>query len=264
MQRLLPAIASTLAVAFTFAPCASAQTAMKMKIETAFTNSLGMPFVKVPSLGGVLVCRFETRVKDYAPFAAQAAVEWRKPDFPQTPDHPAVNVSWQDAKAFCDWLGKKEGHGRTYRLLTDAEWSTLAGLTEKPGLSPMLQPPSAGVFHWGPRPLAKDVGNFCDEAFGRKYRGSYDGKWLEIDDGHADTAPVGSYPEDAHGLFDFAGNVWEWVEGWYDPPRNTLRIVRGGSFRAGGEKRLLASFRGPDPYNVHLDSVGFRVVCGKE
>lgn len=233
-----------------------------VKVKTTLTNSLGMPFVKVASIGGKLVCRFETRVKDYEAFAAQTGTEWRKPEFAQTPDHPAVNVSWQDAKAYCEWLGKKEG--RLYRLLTDSEWSTLAGLKEQADVSPMLQPQSVGVYHWGTRPVAGDVGNFCDEAFGRKYRGSYDGKWLEIDDGHADTAAVGSYAEDANGLYDFAGNVWEWVEGWYDPPRNTLRIVRGGSFRAGGEKRLLASFRGPDPYTARLDSVGFRIVCEKE
>lgn len=235
--------------------------AQPAKIETAFTNSLEMPFVRVASINA-LVCRFETRVKDYQPFATATNTEWPKTDFSQTPDHPAVNVSWQDAQAFCAWLSQKEG--RKYRLLTDAEWSTLAGLKEKPDVSPMLQPPSTGIFHWGTRPLAEDVGNFCDEAFGKKYRATYDAKWLPIDDGHADTASVGSYPEDANGLFDFAGNVWEWVDGWYDPPKNTLRIVRGGSFRAGGEKRLLASFRGPDPYNVRLDSVGFRIVCEKE
>lgn len=255
MQRIL----HTLAL-FAFSSCALAQTAAK--VETAFTNSLSMPFVKVPTLNGALVCRFETRVKDYEPFASQSGTEWKKPEFAQTPDHPAVNVSWQDSQAYCAWLGKKEG--RTYRLLTDTEWSILAGLKEKPDVSPMLQPQSTGIFHWGTRPVAGDVGNFCDEAFGRKYRGTYDGKWLEIDDGHADTAPVGSYAEDSNGLFDFAGNVWEWVDGWYDPPRNTMRIVRGGSFRAGGEKRLLASFRGPDPYTARLDSVGFRIVCAKE
>lgn len=256
MRRAL----NTLLLLLCLMPCARAQQAMK--VETAFTNSLGMPFVKVASIGGVLVCRFETRVRDYEPFATHSGVEWMKPGFSQTAEHPAVNVSWQDAKAYCEWIGKKEG--RAYRLLTDAEWSTLAGLREKADTSPMLQPASTGVFHWGARPPANDVGNFCDEAFGRKYGGSYDAKWLEIDDGHADTAPVGSYPEDANGLLDFAGNVWEWVEDWYDPPRNTLRIVRGGSFRAGGEKRLLASFRGPDPYTARLDSVGFRIVCAKE
>ena len=250
MQRLL--------LAFTLLwliPCAIAQSP---KIETELTNSLEMPFVRVASINA-LVCRFETRVKDYQAFVTANALEWKKPDFQQAPDHPAVNVSMQDAEAFCEWLGKKEG--RKYRLPTDQEWSLLAGLKEKLDVSPMQQPASTGHFHWGTRPLAKDVGNFCDEAFGRKYRGSYDAKWLEIDDGYADTAPVGSYPADANGLFDFAGNVWEWVQGWYDPPKNTLRIVRGGAFRTGGEKRLLASFRGPDPYNIRLDSVGFRIIC---
>lgn len=251
-RRLLPLLALLLT------PPVSAQAP---KIETAFTNTLGMPFVRVASINA-LVCRYETRVKDYQPFATANNVEWRKPDFPQTPDHPAINVSWQEAQDYCVWLGKQEG--RSYRLLTDAEWSVLAGLNEQPDVPPNQQPPSTGIFHWGTRPPAKDVGNFCDKAFGRKYGKNYDAKWLEMDDQYADTGPVGSYPADANGLFDFAGNVWEWVDGWYDPPKNTLRIVRGGSFRAGSEKRLLASFRGPDPYNVHLDSVGFRIVCVKE
>ena len=253
MQRLL-----TVFALLGLIPCAIAQSP---KVETALTNSLEMPFVRVASINA-LVCRYETRVKDYQAFVTANTLEWKKPDFPQAPDHPAVNVSMQDAEAFCEWLGKKEG--RKYRLPTDQEWSLLAGLKEKPEVFPTQQPASTGHFHWGTRPLAKDVGNFCDEAFGRKYRGSYDAKWLEIDDGYSDTAPVGSYPTDANGLFDFAGNVWEWVQGWYDPPKNTLRIVRGGAFRTGGEKRLLASFRGPDPYNIRLDSVGFRIICEKE
>jgi formylglycine-generating enzyme required for sulfatase activity len=235
--------------------------AQQTQVETVFTNSLEMPFVHVAAVN-LLVCRYETRVKDYQQFASQTGVDWRKPDFPQTPDHPAVNVSLQDVLAFCDWLRKKEG--LQYRIPTDEEWSLLAGLKEQPELAANQQPPSTGIYHWGSRPLAKDVGNFCDEAFGRKYSKTYDAKWLELDDGHADTAPVGSYPADANGLFDFAGNVWEWVDGWYDPPKNSLRIVRGGAFRTGAEKRLLASFRGPDPYNIHLDSVGFRIVCEKK
>ncbi|HBJ86927.1 MAG TPA: hypothetical protein DDZ88_24325 [Verrucomicrobiales bacterium] len=229
-----------------------------------FVNTLGMKFVPVPGTK-VLFCIHEARYKDWAAYAAAEKVNprWKvslnslKGD--RLEDYPIKNVTHDDAVGFCEWMTKKEG--KTYRLPTDQEWSLLAGLKEKLDVSPMQQPASTGHFHWGTRPLAKDVGNFCDEAFGRKYRGSYDAKWLEIDDGYADTAPVGSYPADANGLFDFAGNVWEWVQGWYDPPKNTLRIVRGGAFRTGGEKRLLASFRGPDPYNIRLDSVGFRIIC---
>lgn len=228
------------------------------KTETAFTNSLGMPFIRVPGISA-LVCRHETRVKDFQAFATATRLGWRKPDFPQTESHPAVNVNWPEAKAFCDWLGQNEG--RKYRLLTDAEWSVLAGLREDPGVPPKLQPPSTGIYHWGARPLARNVGNLCDKSFGRKYHDGYEAKWLEINDGYPETAPVGRFPPHANGLLDFSGNVWEWVDGWYDPPENTLRIVRGGAFRTGGEKRLLASFRGPDPYGIHLDSVGFRVAC---
>jgi len=170
MQLTLPAL-----VLLVLAYCVSAQTA---KIETAFTNSLEMPFVRIPSIG-VLVCRYETRVKDYQPFATATNVEWKKPDFPQTPDHPALNVSFSEAQAFCEWLGKKED--RKCRLLTDVEWSVLAGLQEKPDIAPNQQPPSTGIHHWGKGPLSKEVGNFCDEAFGKKYRNSYDAKWLEVE-----------------------------------------------------------------------------------
>ena len=150
MQRTLPALFLLLLTYY-----ASAQTA---KIETAFSNSLEMPFVRVASIGA-LVCRYETRVKDYQPFATATNLEWKQPEFPQTPDHPAINVSFTDALAFCEWLGKREG--RKYRLLTDQEWSVLAGLQEKTEIAPNQQPPSTGIHHWGKGSLSKKLATFA-------------------------------------------------------------------------------------------------------
>jgi formylglycine-generating enzyme required for sulfatase activity len=149
MQRLL-----TVFALLGLIPCASAQSP---KIETALTNSLEMPFVRVASINA-LVCRFETRVKDYQAFVTANALEWKKPDFPQAPDHPAMNVSMQDAEAFCEWLGKKEG--RKYRLPTDQEWSLLAGLKEKPDVFPTQQPAKHRTLSLGHTPAGQGCRQF--------------------------------------------------------------------------------------------------------
>jgi formylglycine-generating enzyme required for sulfatase activity len=97
----------------------------------AFTNALGMKFVPVPGTQ-ILMCIHETRNKDYAAFAEESSGvngEWKKVVFDfgekgkftikDDKDHPVVNVSWEDANAFCAWLGRKDG--KTYRLPTDHE-----------------------------------------------------------------------------------------------------------------------------------------------
>ena len=114
----------------------------------AFTNTLGMPFVPVPGTE-VQFCIWETRVKDYAAYAvANAGVDGSWKDFgyfeaAMQPDtHPVVNVSWNDANAFCAWLTKKElaegkiKAGQKYRLPTDAEWSVAVGLGKEQGNTP--------------------------------------------------------------------------------------------------------------------------------
>lgn len=231
------------------------------------TNSLGMKFIKVPVENGELwVSVYETRVKDYEAFARKAGHPIVKPDFHQFPSHPVVNVNWNDAKAFCAWLSAKEH--RRYRIPTDREWSALAGISarENPSTAPNKQRPIASTYPWGTdRHIAKGDGNYCDEAFGREYGDGYQAEWLRgYNDGAAATAPVGRYRPDSHGLYDLGGNAWEWCEDWYDPPANTVRVVRGGAWRTGYDSRMLSSFRGPDPQTLRIDSIGFRVVVDAE
>lgn len=231
------------------------------------TNSLGMKFVEVPVERGKLwVSVYETRLKDYEGFVRGTGHPIVKPDFHQSASHPVVNVNWNDARAFCAWLSAKEH--RHYRLPTDREWSALAGISsrENPAIAPNKQPPIANTYPWGTgRHIAKGDGNYCDDAFGREYGDGYQAEWLRgYDDGAAATAPVGRYRPDAHGLYDLGGNAWEWCEDWYDPPANTVRVVRGGAWRTGYDARMLSSFRGPDPQSLRIDSIGFRVVMDAE
>ncbi|MBC8326109.1 MAG: SUMF1/EgtB/PvdO family nonheme iron enzyme [Verrucomicrobia subdivision 3 bacterium] len=221
-----------------------------------FTNTLGMKFVPVPGTE-VSFCIWETRVKDYAAYAAaNAGVDgsWKKPVFKQADTYPVVNVSWNDAVAFCEWLTKKElAEGKItasqrYRLPTDAEWSTAVGLGRETGNSPReKQMGIKGVYPWGNEwPPPKGAGNYS----GGLNVDSYDY-----------TSPVGSFAANTHGLHDMGGNVWEWCEDRYDPAANTSRVLRGASWSDGSPASLLSSYRFifPTP-DFRVAAFGFRCV----
>ena len=125
---------------------------------------------------------------------------WRNVGFEQTDEHPVVNVSWNDAKAFCEWLSKKEN--QTYRLPTEAEWeyACRAGTTTRY---------SSGD---DPETLAK-VGNVADATAKAKFP---DWTWtIKASDGYVFTSPVGSFQPNANGLYDMHGNAWQWCADWY-------------------------------------------------
>lgn len=155
---------------------------------------------------------------------------WRNPGFPQTDDHPVVNVTWQDAQALARWLSAQEG--RRYRLPTEAEWeyACRAG--------------SRSRYHAGDA-LAALVGqaNVFDldsAALWPQWRAFA----LPVHDGFAFTSAVGSFAPNAFGLYDMHGNVWEWVADYYDehyyarspvddppgPAAGSVRVRRGGSW----------------------------------
>lgn len=217
--------------------------------DNCWTNSLGMAF---RPLSGTKVkfCIWETRVKDYAAFAKETNRQWLKPAFQQGLDHPAVNVSWSDAKAFCKWLTEREQKNgllqpeQEYRLPTDLEWSTAVGLEPEPGNTPRERSMQVkNVYPWGTQwPPPADAGNF---GYGV--------------DGYDLTSPVGSFKTNQHGLYDLGGNVWEWCEDWYDVDQK-YRLLRGASWFTSYRDYLLSSYRFwyiPDGSDFHI---GFRAV----
>ena len=173
-------------------------------------------------------------VNDWWEFTKGAS--WQHPQGPDSDisgkeNHPAVHISWYDAKAYAKWAGK--------RLPTEAEWeyAARAGLTEK-------------TYTWGDTLLNGET-----DYLANYWQGEFPLRNKNLD-GHERTSPVKTFLPNAYGLYDMAGNVWEWCEDWYhsdyysclkennvmdnpqgpagsyDPymPSTPQKIVRGGSF----------------------------------
>ncbi|MDZ4401138.1 SUMF1/EgtB/PvdO family nonheme iron enzyme [Prosthecobacter sp.] len=234
------------------------------------TNSLGMKLVKVPDTD-VLFCVHETRRQDYAAYAADVSGvndAWKTMQkdgvtMGDRDDHPVVGVSWEDARKFCEWLGKREG--KIYRLPTDEEWSIAVGLgraEKRPsGITPqMLSGKETTEFPWGGSfpPRTKDkAGNFGGIEYHEKFPTL---PWLEdYSDGFATTSPVMSFKPNKLGLYDMGGNVWEWVADWWDAAQKD-RVLRGASYYGCDRLRLLSSYRFPQPPSFRGTSHGFRCV----
>jgi len=151
---------------------------------------------------------------------------WRNTGFPQTENDPVVCVSWNDASEYIAWLNKKEG--RNYRLPTEAEWEYAARSGGKEYL-----------YSWG---NGSPAGNVADES-ARKELSALN-IWKGYSDGHAFTAPVGSYSPNELGIYDMSGNVYEWVSDWYKdnyyaespehgpggPDSGRYKLLRGGAW----------------------------------
>jgi formylglycine-generating enzyme required for sulfatase activity len=161
---------------------------------------------------------------------------WRGPGFKQEGSHPVLCVSWGDAKAYAEWLADKMH--KPYRLLTEAEFEYAARGQTAPGAYPRF---------W----FGNDDGDLCrygngaDQAARNSIAAAKDWTVAPCNDGYAYTSPAGHYKPNAFGLYDMAGNAWQWTQDCYhdsysgapaDGSAGTTgdckdgRVVRGGSW----------------------------------
>jgi formylglycine-generating enzyme required for sulfatase activity len=186
----------------------------------------------------------------------KAGASWKTPGFAQAGDHPVIDVTWNDAKAFCAWLSKKEG--KTYRLPTEAEreYAARAGTSTRYG------------FGDDEADLSKH-GNYCDTS----NTNGLPWQDKQRDDGFDKTAPAGSFKPNAWGIYGMHGNVWEWCQDWYDedyyktgpaanppgPVTGARRVLRGGSWISNSASCRSASRTGLGPI-MRTNYIGFRIV----
>lgn len=195
--------------------------------------------------------------------------DWRHPEGPASSikgreNHPVVHVAFADAEAYAKWAGK--------RLPTEAEfeYASRGGLDLKP-------------FLWGDQ--FKPDGHYRANT----YQGHFPDH-NTAEDGFAATSPVGSFPANGYGLYDMAGNVWQWCADWYRPdayaqqvhgdaivlnptgPADSLdpdepginkRVQRGGSFLCTDQycTRYMAGSRGKGDIDTGTNHIGFRCVA---
>lgn len=242
-------------------------------------NGIRMRFVPVDQ--DLMASIWETRVSDYTLFVNETRrtpprppdfAPPRPPFFSQSPDHPVVNVSRDDAQAFCGWLTLRErkderiSQSHVYRLPSDLEWSLMAGLEEEEGISPGWRDShKQRVYPWGANwPESEKVGNFADISAARMPGVSSERTIGGYDDGFPFTAPVGSFPPNEMGLYDLSGNVQEWVEDEYSTlDTNVLGVLRGGGWNTYQIENLFTGSRNAVPPTYQGSIYGFRVVLAK-
>ena len=196
--------------------------------------------------------------------------------------HPVVNVSWEDAARYCNWLSEKVGlppvyveRGGSlvprrplplgYRLPTEAEWAWAARYSDSA---------SPAKYAWGDSlPLPPGAGNYGDASAEGALRASLPG----YQDGFPATAPVGSFTANGLGLHNLGGNVAEWVQDFYTftptapgvieqdptgPPSGTQHVIRGGSWMDTTVTELRLTYR--DSGDQPRPDLGFRIARSAE
>ena len=191
---------------------------------------------------------------------------WKHPEGPGSsvksrPDHPVIHVAFEDAESYARWAGK--------RLPTEAEWEFAArgGLDGKD-------------FVWG------DDAEPGGTPFANTWQGEF--PWQNLcTDGFERTAPVGRFPANGYGLYDMAGNVWEWTTDWYAHERSGVqspccagdarersydpcqpgtriprKVLKGGSFLCAPSYclRFRPAARSPQAIDTGMSHLGFRCV----
>jgi formylglycine-generating enzyme required for sulfatase activity len=196
---------------------------------------------------------------------------WRHPSGPSSNivgkgNYPVVHIAYPDAEAYARWAGK--------RIPTEAEWEFAArgGLAGKP-------------YVWGDefRPRGKWMANTFEGHFPDKNTG---------DDGYPGTSPVSRFPPNSYGLYDMAGNVWQWTSDWYRPdyyrqlaamgvarnpqgpdsahdpsePSQAKKVQRGGSFLCTDQycSRYIVGTRGKGDIDTGTNHLGFRCLMTRQ
>lgn len=195
--------------------------------------------------------------------------QWRHPEGPDSSidgrgDHPVVHVAYDDALAYAGWAGKE--------LPSEAEWEFAA----RGGLD-------RAIFTWGNEMEPQG------EVMANTWQGEF--PWQnELKDGYERTSPVGTFPSNGYGLYDMAGNVWEWTTDWYrakhvasegaccsgsmrarmddsyDPGQPQFRIPRrvlkGGSHLCAPNYclRFRPAARSPQMIDTGMSHIGFRCI----
>ncbi|MUL66698.1 sulfatase-modifying factor 1 [Mycobacterium sp. CBMA 234] len=183
---------------------------------------------------------------------------WNHPRGPKSSlrnreQHPVVHVAYDDAAAYADWAG--------LALPTEAQWEVAA----RGGLD-------RATFTWGDDP----------EQPGQRLANYWHGEFPYLPDtGYGQTAPVGSFPANGYGLFDMAGNVWEWTTDFYGATRDSQpccaadshdpdqpqfqvprRVIKGGSFLCADSYclRYRPAARRPQAVDTGMSHIGFRCI----
>jgi formylglycine-generating enzyme required for sulfatase activity len=239
-----------------------------------FHNSLGSPMIFIPSgqfvmgseaidagpnerpltrvtLSRYYLSRYPVTNAEYEAFDPSHA---RRRPAGAGDRHPVVYVSSLDAMKYCQWLSTRER--KKYRLPTEAEWEYAARGTD------------GRKYPWGDYDRRGDLANFADK------NTVFPWSDREIDDGYAESSPVGSFPlgASAFGIEDMAGNVWEWCFDYFEPYRGTpkvnprgptcgaKRVHRGGSWKSRFNS-LRTTARGFNVPNFSCNDIGFRIAC---
>ena len=192
-------------------------------------------------------------------FAVEAGIHWNN-TFHQTDRDPVVCVNWDDAQAYVQWLSRKTG--RSYRLLSEAEWeySARAGTTT--------------AWYWGDNEA--DQCRYANGAdLSARAQGISAAGFVNCDDRYPHTSPVGTFRPNPFGLYDMAGNAGEWVEDCYHdtyrgaptdgsavetcmPKFHYARVMRGGGWNAIPAWMRSAS-RDVEVPSLRSETFGFRV-----
>jgi len=198
----------------------------------------------------------ECWIYDGSDWATGIGQSWRDPKFRQTDRDPVVCINWKDAQAYVSWLSRATGN--SYRLLSEAEWEYAA---------------RAGTrtrYWYGDD---NDASQLCSYGNGAGRETGFSWKNDACGDGHAHTAPVGTFRANKFGLHDMHGNVWEWAEDcWHENYAGApmdgrawtsggvcgRRVLRGGSWGLDPWDLRAANRDGYDDEDRDAD-VGFRV-----